>query len=87
MNNDTENSDLKRKIKALEESKHPTLFETKMNVYYGLMHRILKIGKAKGLLKEALKAIWILITKDVRWIHSITKLLRNNSHFSEMLPV
>jgi hypothetical protein len=60
---ETANQRKKRKIKALKDSKQPTLFETKINLFYGLLHRVLKIGKATTLKKEALEALWLKNTK------------------------
>ncbi|CBY10856.1 unnamed protein product [Oikopleura dioica] len=62
---------LKERIQTLTDSGHPTLFESKLAAYYGLINKTIRIGKAHDLNEELMHATWIV---DGKYGHQIISL-------------
>ncbi|CBY11597.1 unnamed protein product [Oikopleura dioica] len=62
-NEDYDKARKEEKLSLLKNSGHPTLFESKLNSFCGLFNRIMRIGKAEGMKKEAMNGFWITNAK------------------------
>ncbi|CBY13509.1 unnamed protein product [Oikopleura dioica] len=53
----------REKLSLLKNSGHPTLFESKLSLFCGLLNRTMRVGKAQGLKQEAMQGIWVTNAK------------------------